>query len=223
MNQSIDTIKYLTPSELSSLLTHVRSKSIRDYAIIQTAVSHALRISEVGKLQLSDFDADNRRIKIRRVKNGPIGIQYLLSDDTLKALKNWVSIRGKATGPLFASRRSKLGQGKETPEQGITKRTLHTVFKDYAIAAKLPEDKQHFHVLRHTCAVNMVDKEIPMRNIADWMGHRNINSTMVYARVSDMARNATAEKFYGEQKEREPVRAKRKTMIEKVQWKKDKK
>ena len=165
--QDPDKIKYLTQKELSSLFQIVKKSSSRDYALILISFYHGLRISEVGMLQLSDYDEEGQRIKLHRAKGG-FGFQYKLADECVSALKKWILIRGKEPGPLFPSRRSKLQEG----ELGIAKRTLHGLFVEYCKLAKIPEDKWHFHTLRHTCGVTMVERLIPMTQIKDWLGHK---------------------------------------------------
>lgn len=195
----LETIKYLKPAQLTSLLAAARKHSVRDYTILLTAYTHALRITEVGRLQLQDYDTSTHRLRMRRVKKGH-SPSYLTSEEAHKALTQWLKIRGPLSGPLFCSRRSKLGRETQPTElvKGISKRMLHNIFVKYATLANLPEDLRHFHVLRHSCAVHMVDKKIPLVQIQDWLGHKNIASTIVYAKVSDMARDDTARIFHDE-------------------------
>lgn len=39
------------------------------------------------------------------------------------------------------------------------------------------------HVLRHTAATNMIRAEASLKEIADILRHRNINTTAIYAKV----------------------------------------
>jgi type 1 fimbriae regulatory protein FimB len=206
---SPDKIKYLTQPQLSELFKAVKKiGSIRDTAIILLSYYHGLRISEVGKLQLSDYDEESKRIRLRRAKGG-LGYTYKIADEVLQALKKWLIIRGNAPGPLFPSRKSTIAEN----ERGISKRQLHDLFIRYATEAGIPESHRHFHVLRHSIAVYMIEKDIPMRKIQDWLGHRSIQSTEVYAKVSDMARDETAELLYESGKKEDKVR---------IDWRKDK-
>ena len=215
-----DKIKYLTGEEVERLLQVVKKESIRDYAIFITSYYHGLRISEPGRLYYSqgedsDYSEETKRIKLHRMKGG-LGFTYLCHDEVVQAIRKWLVIRGKAPGALFPSRKSKLIDDKEkvnvanfldtskalrigakaNQAKGISKRQLDTLFKYYAHKAKLPKDKWHFHTLRHAIAVKMVEEDIPMVQIQDWLGHRSIVSTAIYAKVSDKARNETAERLY---------------------------
>ena len=181
--------KFLPPEELQALL-EASKVSIRDHAILLTSYHYGLRISEVGMLQLEDYKQEQGKIFIKRTKGG-LGNYFDVNDELKKALKRLLVLRGNDPGPLFPSRKSRLITG--TP--GISKRQLDTIFKLYAIKAGLPEGHHHFHTLRHTCAVNMVDNDIAMRVIQDWLGHKSMQSTLIYANVSDFKRQEAARKF----------------------------
>ena len=48
----------------------------------------------------------------------------------------------------------------------------------YGKLAAIPKELHHFHALQHA-----------------WLGHRNINNTMVYLRVANIRLDAAAEKL----------------------------
>lgn len=207
-----ETIKYLPKKDIERLLHAVKPYSIRDYTILLIAYNHGLRASEIGLLKLSDYKQVEKRLYITRVKGG-ISNSYLVSDEGAKALKLWMGIRGNSPGPLFVSRRTIIS---ETTEVGISRKQLDNIFKNYSRKIGIDKDKQHFHVLRHSIAVEMVDKGIPLVQIKDWLGHRNINSTIVYANVSDKTRDETARMIFQQN-------TKENNKNNKISWKKDKK
>ena len=62
------------------------------------------------------------------------------------------------------------------------------LFKKYGRKAKLPDDKRHAHTLRHSVAVPMLDSGFTEEEVKDRLGHRDIRSTDVYAKVSNQKR-----------------------------------
>jgi DNA-binding transcriptional MerR regulator len=45
--------------------------------------------------------------------------------------------------------------------------------------------KYRFHTLRHTYATYLLDKGVPLENIQKALGHQDLDTTLVYDRVSD--------------------------------------
>jgi len=51
-----------------------------------------------------------------------------------------------------------------------------------------------FHTARHTCATTIaLSNDIPMESVAKLLGHKNIRTTQLYARITDMKLNADME------------------------------
>ena len=60
----------------------------------------------------------------------------------------------------------------------------------YGEKAKLPEDKRHSHVLRHSIAVHMLDAGQSQEAVKDRLGHKSIKSTDIYGQISNYKREA---------------------------------
>lgn len=189
-----DQIKYLSESEITRFLEYIKADSFRNYAIFLLAYQHGLRASEIGVLKIGDYDKEDRRIYIRRIKGG-ISATYKISLELSKALNDWLKLcnltqipekqflKNKSNQVLFLSR-------KDNP---IGRKQLDTLMKFYGEKVDLPEDKRHFHSLRHSCAVSMISRGVPIVQVKDWLGHRSINSTMIYAKVRLDTRDKTSE------------------------------
>lgn len=180
---NIQSIKYLTQDELKRLLSVITSK--RDKAIFLLAYRHGLRVSEVGMLLVEDVDLDRGRIRITREK-GSLGGEQRMEADEVKALKAWKKERKDGCQYLFPSRRG-------TP---ISRRTLHYFMNHYGEKAGIPQDKRHFHVLKHSIATHLLDAGADIRFVQDWIGHKNIQNTVVYAQISNPAREQQARRLF---------------------------
>jgi site-specific recombinase XerD len=73
---------------------------------------------------------------------------------------------------------------------------LDVLIKDYGEKAKLPDDKRHFHVLKHSIATHLLDTGADIRFVQDWLGHANIQNTVIYAQISVGSREAKARKHF---------------------------
>lgn len=178
-----ETIKFLTQDETRRLFSVIRGR--RDRALFLIAYRHGLRASEVGLLQTGDFDFKEQRAMFHRLK-GSLSGQHPLQPDEAKALKAYVNSRKGHDAVLFASRRG----------TSISRRTLDWLMKRYAMKAEIPADKRHFHVLKHSIATHLLEAGADLRFVQDWLGHANIQSTVVYAALTSRFRHETARRVF---------------------------
>jgi site-specific recombinase XerD len=177
-------IKYATKEQIDALLAASYS-DVRDHAILTLMFWRGLRASEVGMLRLEDYNRADGRLYVHRAK-GSLSAEYLLSPQERKAMDAWTRVRGTDPGPLFVSR-------KRGP---ITRQQLHRMVQRYARKAGWPEELCHPHTLRHSVAVHLVEQGVDLLAIKDWLGHKAITSTTVYAQITNKARDAVAERVY---------------------------
>ena len=158
---------------------------LRDGLLIMLAYRHGLRASEVGLLHVADVDLKTLRILIPRLK-GSLPGEHPLQPDEARAIKAHLKARGLNSPILFTSARF----------QPMSRRGLDWLIKGYGKKAKLPEDKQHFHVLKHSIATHLLDAGADLRFVQDWLGHANIQNTVIYTYLTSATRNEKARKFF---------------------------
>jgi len=176
-------ITFLTQEEMLRLFSVIKNK--RDRAIFAVAYRHGLRASEVGMLQRTDVDMKAARITINRVKGSMSGI-YPMSPDTVKLIRSYLNSRKDASPYLFISNRV----------LPIDRRTLLVLMKKYGSAAGIPIEKQQFHALKHSIGTHILDAGEDVYFAKDWLGHKNIQNTIVYAQFSTATRDARARKMF---------------------------
>jgi integrase len=158
--------------------------SVRDRAIFRVAYHAGLRASEIGKLQMRDYNPKTDRLYVHRLKGSNSGEHPLCREES-RVLKAWLKLRGAAPGPIFPSR-------KKGP---ISRKMLDVLMKQYGAAADLPAELRHFHVLKHSCATHLLSKGFHVEQVQDWIGHANIQNTMIYAKLTNSRRDEMAEKL----------------------------
>lgn len=154
------------------------ASGLRDRAILEVFYSTAMRRSELIGLLVGDVDFARGTVFIRQGKGAvdrhvPIGeraqrwvLRYL--DEARPSL-----VRLPDPRALFLS-----GAGKAfIPEQ------LSRQVGAYVRAAA-PAKKGSCHLFRHTCATLLLDAGADVRYVAELLGHRNLETTMIYTRVS---------------------------------------
>jgi site-specific recombinase XerD len=68
--------------------------------------------------------------------------------------------------------------------------------KKYGTMARLPKEKQHFHCLKHSIATHLIDAGADIMFVKDWLGHKNIQNTLVYAQLTSRTREEQARRVF---------------------------
>lgn len=178
-----ETIKFLTLDETRRLFAAITNK--RDKAIFLLAYRHGLRASEIGLLRVSDLDLRRLRVMLHRLK-GSLSGEHPLQADEARALKAWLKSRDVDSPLLFPSRRG----------LPISRQMLDVLMKRYGGEAGIPEDKRHFHVLKHSIATHLLDAGAELRFVQDWLGHSNIQNTVIYTALVSTSREAKAREYF---------------------------
>jgi type 1 fimbriae regulatory protein FimB len=178
-----ETIKFLTLDETRRLFAAIADK--RDKAIFLTAYRHGLRASEVGLLRVSDLDFQRLRLLLHRLK-GSLSGEHPLQADEARALKAHLKSRALESPFLFPLRRG----------LPISRSMLDVLMKRYGARAGLPEDKRHFHVLKHSIATHLLDAGAELRFVQDWLGHANIQNTVIYTALVSASRETKAREYF---------------------------
>ncbi len=175
---------YLSKAEVERLFSVIPREQVRDRLLFDLIYRYGLRRLEASLIRRREHLSDGR-IWITRLKGGISG-EYPIHPRTRRLLWAYLSDRGEDHRPyLFASRQS--GPNPLSPS------TIYALFRSYADAARLPEDRRHPHVLRHSIAVHLMNAGWDAADVQDWLGHRDIASTMVYAAITNKRREAKYE------------------------------
>lgn len=151
----------------------------RDRALFTLIYLYGLRVAEVGLLTRGDVDLDRGRIVVKRLKGGAWAERPLFSSarDLLAVHVQHLNGAGPA-GPLFP------GNG-----GALRKRQIQALFTRYRDAAGIPRTATT-HSLRHSIATHMLDAGVSLEFVQDHLGHQNIRSTSIYAKVTSRHREA---------------------------------
>ena len=178
-----ETIKFLTLDETRRLFKCITEK--RDKAMFLLAYRHGLRASEIGLLRVNDLDLKRLRVMLYRLK-GSLSGEHPLQADEARALKAWLKSRATDSPILFPSRRG----------LPISRQMLDVLMKSYGEEAVIPTDKRHFHVLKHSIATHLLDAGAELRFLQDWLGHSNIQNTVIYTTLISTGREAKARQYF---------------------------
>jgi integrase len=171
-------ICYLTKAEVERFFDVIPGENSRDRLLFDVIYRYGLRRRESALIRREHLT--DGRIWIGREKGGVSG-EYPIHPATRRLLWNYLAELGESEQPyLFVSRQS--------GNRPISTSTIYALFRRYAEAADLPVDRSHPHVLRHSIAVHLMNAGWDAADVQDWLGHRDIASTMVYAAVTNRRR-----------------------------------
>ena len=164
--------KVLNEAELKRMFASVRN--LKHKAILFTAYSAGLRVSEVVKLRVSDIDSERMQIFVERAKGKKdrvVNLSILLLD----ILRQYMKLqKPRPLTYLFAN-------DKEDGPYSI--RSAQVIFQRAKNMAGIKKDIG-FHSLRHSFATHLLEKGVDVKYIKDILGHFDIRTTERYLHIS---------------------------------------
>jgi len=173
-------VPYLVQKEVQAILDAPNPETregIRDRAMLHLAICAGLRVSEL--VGLRDEDVLLPSMSIHVIGKGRRERALPLWKATVTALRAWLAVRGKAQTPeLFLNAR-----GQPISRWGFA----HVLRRHVKAAAKqcpsLSTKQTSPHVLRHTCAMIVLQTTQDIRKVSLWLGHSNLATTEIYTRA----------------------------------------
>jgi integrase/recombinase XerD len=173
-------VGYLVQEEMQALLDSPdpsTREGVRDRAMLHLAVCAGLRVSELTGLRLDDLAPQSASIRVRG--KGRRERALPLWKTTAAALRAWLAIRGPVSSPeLFVNAR-----GEPFSRWGVAyvlRRHIETAARK---CSTLNGKQVSPHVLRHTCAMVVLQATQDIRKVSLWLGHSNLITTEVYVRA----------------------------------------
>ncbi len=154
------------------------ASGIRDRAMLHLAFSGGLRVSELVGVGLDQFDGRSPA-SIHIIGKGRRERVLPLWQETAAAMRAWIAIRPEVGDTaLFLNNADRM----------MTRSGFEYILKKHAAAAAciaptLATKSITPHVLRHTCAMHMLQATRDIRKVALWLGHATLQSTEIYLRA----------------------------------------
>ena len=164
--------RLLNEKELAGLFNALSNKKHK--AMLFTAYSAGLRVSEIVNLKIADIDSERMQIRIANAK-GKKDRYVNLSPVLLDILRKYISTY-KPKPRLYLFESDDTGTAYPT-------RTVQQIFANAKNKAGILK-QVGVHSLRHSFATHLLDKGTDIKYIKDLLGHFNIKTTERYLHVS---------------------------------------
>lgn len=170
---------YLTPAEYQRLEHVILTATAADTAEDRFnrawfyLLAHAgLRRGELLNLRLADLDLSGQRLRVRAGKGDRDRILPMTQRLT-SVLGQYLAVREPAaTNHLLIKRGAAIGRS-----------LIACRLRQFGQQANI--ERLYPHRLRHTLATLLVNQGMPITSLQKFLGHKDINKTLIYARVYD--------------------------------------
>lgn len=172
--------RYIEDESLQRILARVDRTTRtgrRDYAILQLLYTYGMRSKQIRYLRLSDINWRRSEIFLRGLKNGKDVLLPLIpsvGDSLLDYLRH---ARPSASCPeIFLTA--------VPPYRPLgCASSVYNITKQHARAAGIVSPLVGPHLFRHALATRMLAGKHSLKEIADVLGHRRLQTTFIYTKV----------------------------------------
>lgn len=167
--------EFLTQEELDRLINLDLSKDlpaekVRDAFIWQ--VYTGMRYDDARNISVNQIQKNSNgryEIVLKQPKTGEI-VNVQLLKPALNIIKKYNTTEREITGKILPY---------------MTNQHANRMLKFIAREAKIKKPLTT-HIARHTCATTiLLSNEVPIEAVSEWLGHTNIKTTQIYAKISN--------------------------------------
>ena len=159
----------------------------RDYAIILMLARYGVRAIQLRDLKLGEIDWKKKTVHFKACKGGKDVLAPLLPDVKQALYAYFKAGRMKAPkqyAQVFLT--SGSGGSSEMGQRPLEQSTWNIVanaFKKLNIETSSGQ-KHGPHAIRHAYATRLLEKNEPIKSIADLLGHKSLETTFIYTKSS---------------------------------------
>jgi len=150
--------------------------SIRDHAILSLLIHYGLRRGEIERLTLDDLDWVGETIHITRPKSRSAQC-YPLSVPVGEAILRYL----REARPRCPHRALFLTI--QAPFRPLSGPSISFMVRKRLTKQGVQLNRRGAHCLRHACASQLLDAGFTLKQIADHLGHRSMETTRIYTKI----------------------------------------
>ena len=170
-------VHYLTKDMEEELLNYLETNShYQAKYIITCLIDLGCRVNELLNLEKRFVDYDNNQINFNDRKNDQ-AVAVPMTNRVRETMQSYYN-HSKDFSIIFSYDYSELNAiwQKARKDLGYADKKFYTI-----------------HLCRHTCASRLVQRGVPILLVKDWLGHEDIENTMIYAHLAPKALHSVVE------------------------------
>ena len=149
--------------------------NLRDQALLEFLYSTAVRVSELSRLNIEDISFTDKDLIV--YGKGSKERHVYLNNRTNMYMQEYLKSRNDNNPALFV--------GLKSPYNRITKAGIEDIIR--RIGKRAGVDKAYPHRFRRTAATNALNRGMPVQEVAEFLGHAKLETTMRYCTVNEDA------------------------------------
>ena len=163
-------VHYLTKDMEDELLSWLLDHDEKAFHIVQALIDLGCRVNELLNLEERFVDMPNNQINFNDRKNDQ-AVAVPMTNRVQSIIRRYYR-EVKDFDKLFSLNYSELNAiwQKARKDLGYADKKFYTI-----------------HLCRHTCASRLVQRGVPILLVKDWLGHEDIENTMIYAHLAPKA------------------------------------
>lgn len=169
--------KAIDPNDIRQLVSAV--DTARERALVLILLRTGMRIGELLATKIKDINLAERKIEIPQASKSYEGRIVFLSDDACEAIKIWLKKRLPGKDNIFYGNNNR---------ERLSYPRARQLFIECTKKAGLSHKGYTLHCLRHTFASELLNAGMRLECLQVLLGHRNIEVTRRYARLTDNTR-----------------------------------
>ena len=197
-NASEDTINFLTIQETKLILSQPdtsKAIGIRDSFFMYLLYDSGCRIQEILSLKLKDFFVQKKAAELHIIGKGNKFRATPISEEIIPKFERYCKYYHKNStydDYLFYTKRNGACSQMSCD-------TAQAFIKKYGIMAQKLDPAiphVHPHLFRHTRAMHLYMAGMPLELVSQWLGHSQMETSLIYARATTDMKRKAIEKIY---------------------------
>ena len=178
--------KAISESDTLRLIEVSMEEGIKTRLLLELLYGSGGRVSEIISLKIDDIHFDENYIKI--VGKGNKERHNPIHKGCIDLIKEYMKSYNISEGYLFPHRSDK--------NKHMSRITAYKIVKRIADTAGVDPKSVSPYVFRHSFATHMLDNGCDMSLVQEYLGHEDIATTKIYARVTKSNKTNTYKKFH---------------------------